>query len=300
MRIQLQRRDEISPGCGNACRIRRITPTPHRRHPSCRRPDHVLVGEWPNRDPIGDRPRRSYSKRWLREQANLYHFTFNDPVNRQDVLGLAVNDVHVVTLPIDKLNCPSTCGPDYTASVNSEIARLRGHLAGLPAFPAHDEIMDAEAAGMIATYNLSGFYLWFARLALSLNYDWQAKNAVKGVPLSGCPTAKCLGTFTLCGKCVTSDAAGNVMFGFAAAGAGIGDSMRNFGAHVAELDIDGEFPEQDTDVFPLGKDLFNSGSNDICSVLNKLPNHGKRGDCSPCSTAGSFTPASFPAYPRYQ
>jgi len=252
---------------------------------------------------LGDRPRRSYSKRWLREQSNHYHFTFNDPVNRQDVLGLAVNDVHVVTFPIDRLNCPSSCGPDYTASVNSEIARLRGHLAGLPTFPGHDEITDPDAQAGIATYNLSEFYLWFARLALSLNYDTQARNAVKGVPLSGCPTAKCIGTITLCGKCVTSDVAGNVMFGFAAAGAGIDDLTRNIGAHVAEFplwDNDGEFPEQDTDVFPLGKDLFNSGSNDICTVLNKLPNHGKRGDCSPCGTAGKFDQAIFPRYPRYQ
>jgi hypothetical protein len=91
------------------------------------------------------------------------------------------------------------------------------------------------------------------------------------------------------------------MFGFAAAGAGIDDLTRNLGAHIAEgVDGDGEFPEQDTDVFPLGKDLFNSGSSDICTVLNKLPNHGKRGDCSPCSSTSSFKPSDFGGYPKYQ
>jgi len=106
---------------------------------------------------------------------------------------------------------------------------------------------------------------------------------------------------------VSSDVAGNIMFGFAAAGAAIGDSTRNFGANLAEsFDFDGEadfpmFGDQDRDVFPLGKDLFKSGSNDICSVLNKLPNHGKRSNCSACSKTGTFEKAPFPAqYPRYQ
>ncbi len=76
MQLQLHRRDEISPGCGNAHRAGRITVTPHRRHPFCRRPDGRFAREWLNRDPIGERGSR-----------NLYEFAANDGVNHYDKLG---------------------------------------------------------------------------------------------------------------------------------------------------------------------------------------------------------------------
>ncbi len=77
MRIQLQRRDEISPGCGNAHRAGRITVTPPRRHPSCRRRDQVRVGDWPSRDPIEEEG-----------GLNLYGFVQNAPGDDWDWLGL--------------------------------------------------------------------------------------------------------------------------------------------------------------------------------------------------------------------
>ncbi len=77
-RIQRQRRDEISPGCGNVRRSASpIMPTPHRRHPSCRRRDDPFVRDWPNIDPMGEFADR-----------NLYRFVYNNPVNFLDPDGL--------------------------------------------------------------------------------------------------------------------------------------------------------------------------------------------------------------------
>jgi len=93
------------------------------------------------------------------------------------------------------------------------------------------------------------------------------------------------------------------MFGFVAAGAGIDDFTKNAGANWAEFwDGDGEWPfDEDTDVFPLGEDLYNSGQNDICTVLKKLPSHGNRKDCSPCGESAELKPAGFDKfkYPSY-
>jgi RHS repeat-associated protein len=261
------------------------------------------TGRWPNRDPLGElgftlltrgrQPSRSYSKRWLREQSNLYHFTFNNPINRFDVLGLAVNEWFVVTFPIDKLNCPSTCGPDYTAALNAELAKLKAYIDAAPERPGYyGNIWDLV--------NYAKLLNWFKNVALALNYDAQAKNAVQGVPLSGCPTVKCLGTITLCGKCVGSDVPGNIMFGYAAASI-LSDIERDIGAFIAELfDNDGELIEEDGDVFEIGKSLYESGSTDICKTVSKLPSRKNRGDCSPCSTTATFQPASFPGYPQYK
>ncbi len=77
MRIQLQRRDEINPGCGNAHRAGRITVTPPRHHPSCRRHDQVRVRDWPTQDPIGEKGGK-----------NLYGFNANDAANKFDLFGL--------------------------------------------------------------------------------------------------------------------------------------------------------------------------------------------------------------------
>ncbi len=80
MRIQLQRRDEISPGCGNDHRAGRITVTPPRRHPSCRRRDQVHIREWPSRDPVAERG-----------GLNLLAFAGNELVNMVDNLRLKLS-----------------------------------------------------------------------------------------------------------------------------------------------------------------------------------------------------------------
>jgi RHS repeat-associated protein len=250
------------------------------------------TGGWLSRDPIADRPKRSYRKRWLREQSNLYRFSFNDPVSRYDVLGLAVNDWDVVTIPISQLNCPSTCGPDYTASIDSEVARLKTYLdGGTPFKPIGDPTVDGQAA--------SEALRWVENLGPLLNYDEQARNDQSPLSLGGCPTAKCYATITLCGKCVTSDVPGNILFGFVAAAAGLDDGTRNLGAHWVEfMDDDEEWPfDEDTDVFDLGKEMYNNGSTDICALLNRLPSHGLRRDCTPCGRTGTFSPRNFGGVP---
>jgi hypothetical protein len=107
----------------------------------------------------------------------------------------------------------------------------------------------------------------------------------------------CRGTITLCGKCVTSDVPGNIMFDFMRE-ALIGNLTANIGAYVAEmLDGDAETGEEDFDVFPLGNELFLSGSKDICSVLGKLPDHANSA-CQPCHKTGKYTrPFLFRRYP---
>jgi hypothetical protein len=94
--------------------------------------------------------------------------------------------------------------------------------------------------------------------------------------------------------------------------------VRNAGADYAEAtDNDGEgdiswwlgggiagviiHADEDRDVFPLGKQLFESGSNDICSVLNRLPSHASS-TCTACTKTGTFTgQAKFRqiTYPTY-
>ena len=94
------------------------------------------------------------------------------------------------------------------------------------------------------------------------------------------------------------------MFGFISTAAGVPDWMRNFGADFAEAeDKDGEgdwpgwlgggyvgaflFTDQDRDVFPLGTKLYESGANDICSVLSQLPAHTKS-SCKLCTKPGRY------------
>ncbi len=98
MRIQLHRRDEISPGCGNAHRAGRITVTSRRRHPSCRRRDQVRIGDWPSRDPIEERG-----------GLNIYGFLRNDSISRINPLGnedrCGPKEPHELSDPLDM--CPA-------------------------------------------------------------------------------------------------------------------------------------------------------------------------------------------------
>jgi len=83
MQLQLQRRDEISPGRGNDHRAGRITVTPPHRHPSCRRRGDPFVREWLSRDPSEEQG-----------GVNLYGFVVNNPVNEYDILGLSIIGVN--------------------------------------------------------------------------------------------------------------------------------------------------------------------------------------------------------------
>lgn len=250
------------------------------------------TGRWFSRDPIGEKGGK-----------NLRAFSRNNSVNNIDVLGLSINQVDTVFF-----TCSRVCGPDYTAAVNAEIAKFRTYLGSLPQFPAPngtigwppspDDNRDHE--------NVRAFYQWFAQVALALNYDAQARSAAgSGSYLGGCPSIGCTGTITLCGKCVGSDVPGNVMFGFLAAASGVSDRVRDFLAHGAEsTDGDGEGPmDEDVDVFPAGKDLFNSGSDDICTIMSKLPSHTSS-RCAPCGVSAGFSkPRDFATefpYPVYR
>jgi hypothetical protein len=77
MQIQLQRHGEGRVGCRNASRTGRLTPTPHRHHPSRRRCGRTLASRWPNPDPIQEKGGR-----------NLYGFVANQPTKRVDPFGL--------------------------------------------------------------------------------------------------------------------------------------------------------------------------------------------------------------------
>jgi len=107
------------------------------------------------------------------------------------------------------------------------------------------------------------------------------------------------------------------MFGFATAAVGIPELISALGADAAEAtDGDGEGDvgkvgfiiyaalgikiDEDHDVFPLGQELFESGSSDICSILSKLPRHAAS-SCSPTSAVGAYTtkkPFDRIPYPR--
>jgi hypothetical protein len=172
-------------------------------------------------------------------------------------------------------------------------------MAAAPEIPTPN----SEAAEQAALSNLLLFYRWFASVAASFTYDKQARSqAYPG--MKGCPTAKCWATVTLCGQCMTDDVPGNLFFGFAAAAAGVSDGLRNFAAHLKEAtDGDPEGPaDEDVDVFPFGKELFEKGSTDICSVVSRLAKHTTRGDCSPCNQVGEFPnkePFRDIGYPNY-
>src|SRR3954462_81520 len=82
---------------------------------------------------------------------------------------------------------------------------------------------------------------WFKQVAINLDYDFQIKAVQAGAAVYGaCPSAACVGTITLCGKCVGSDVPGNILFGFAAKAVGIPNRLRDAGAAWAEAwDWDG-------------------------------------------------------------
>jgi RHS repeat-associated protein len=248
---------------------------------------NAKLGRWISRDPMGNLKRSLHPRKWLGEQANLYRSVRNDSQNSHDLLGLAVNQVQVATF------CPTRCGPDYTQAINAEIADFRSYL-------------DAAPEGLPTIQLLN----WFKNVLGSLDYAAQANK-------TGSP-ADCQGTITLCGRCVGSDAPGNIMFGFAVAAIGIPQMIAAAGADYAEAtDGDGEgdvgaigaviyaalgIPiDEDHDVFPLGQQLYNSGSDDICSVVKNLPAHAAS-SCTPnTKTIGAYkttTPFRRFNYPR--
>ena len=251
------------------------------------------TGRWLSRDPLGESGFETLRRRRasLRgDGPNLYHFVRNNPVGGIDKLGQAygnpVSGPNGPVAPGLPWYCPSKCGPDYTAAVNAEIAEFRKFIDSYPL----EETDSWDDIGKTV--------VWFGLVAANLTYDAQAKATSAGQhPLDGCPSSDCFGTITLCGKCVTSDVPGNVMFGFMRE-ALIGNALANTGAIIIEmLDRDGEFFEDDLDVFPLGNELYRSGSDDICSVLGKLPNHATS-KCQPCSKSGTFKPQfPFKKYP---
>jgi hypothetical protein len=111
---------------------------------------------------------------------------------------------------------------------------------------------------------------------------------------------------SLCGKCVSSDVPGNLMFAYMANRVGIWDWFRDFGAAVIErVDGDEEIIDEDRDVYQLGKQLAQSGSTDVCRIFERLPSRKILDGCKPCSSKHSFGKDSpfdrpdFPSYPNY-
>jgi RHS repeat-associated protein len=247
------------------------------------------VGKWLSRDPLASRAKRALHQHAAREVQNTYHFAYNDSVNKLDRLGLAANVVQIVTF------CPRNCGPDYTEAVNDEIAAFRRYLGGGP-----------STDGLGALFLLG----WFKNTLGSLDYAAQADRiGATADPFAGSPSKACRGTITLCRRCVGSDVPGNIMFGFASAAVGIPTLISALGADYAEAtDGDGEADvgklgflihailgipvDEDHDVFPLGRELHDNGSNDICSLLSRLPKHATS-SCSPSSVVGAY-PSTAP------
>jgi RHS repeat-associated protein len=256
------------------------------------------TGRWLSRDPIAFNSRHM-SARWIRETMNPYHAMFNDPVSRFDKLGLAANDVHRVSFDVKQLKCARNCGPDVTESIQSEFKALAKYIDDAPEMPLQP--------GNAAAANQAQLLVWFAKLVGPLNYarQIQEREAGLGPMMSGCPTAPCSDTMTLCGKCVTSDVPGNIMFAYAGRRL-MGDWTANIGAAAAEVKdsfigskTDTELFEEDYDVFPLGRDLADKNSTDICTVLNRLPKR-KVSDCKPCSEKFPLVTAERPDhYPIY-
>jgi RHS repeat-associated protein len=251
------------------------------------------TGRWLSRDPMLDRLSSKLRVRLDQEILNLYHFAYNEPLANHDFLGLAVNVCDRVTIPTSRVPCEKNCGLDYTASLNSEIQRLFNHLATVPpirftGIRAFDACIETE------------FLLWFRQLALSINYDWQARQLSiddSGCPIRdlfcGCPTLPCLSTITLCGKCVTDDVPGNILYGIAAAPF-LTDLGRDIAAFFAEFDGDPEWPEEDYPIFDLGKELYQTQNANICAIVNRLPTFSFRNDCKVCNQIQKFRPLQFP------
>ena len=79
MRIQVQQRGSVGPGCEIVSRAGDVTPTTPWYRPSCRRSAGRVLGDWLSRDPIGERGGR-----------DLYGFVYNNPIGLIDTLGEAV------------------------------------------------------------------------------------------------------------------------------------------------------------------------------------------------------------------
>lgn len=256
------------------CTIAKDTALPFSTNLNEDRTEFVLYGfrfydpnlqRWPSRDPMGEKGGR-----------NLYAFVANAPSGFVDPLG----------------RCGfSYCGPDYTQSLINEFTSLRNFADASPV-PERSSIAND-------TINTALFYIWFARNAVRLNFDYQARTANRSP--QGCPSVECHGTITLCGKCVTSDVPGNIAFGFFARGL-MPDWISNIGAFVAELnmfDHDGESREEDYDQFEIGRILYDSGSNDVCSVLDLLGPEKTRPDCHTCTDVRTYRSPTLLAPPNY-
>jgi hypothetical protein len=62
----------------------------------------------------------AYRKQANKDILNLYSFTFNDPIDQYDLLGLDVNRVDQVTFK----GCPCDCGPDVTKVVAATLSSI--------------------------------------------------------------------------------------------------------------------------------------------------------------------------------
>jgi len=62
----------------------------------------------------------AYRKQAHKDILNLYSFTFNDPVDQYDLLGLDVNRVDQVSFKA----CPCDCGPDVTQVVAATLSSV--------------------------------------------------------------------------------------------------------------------------------------------------------------------------------
>jgi len=220
---------------------------------------------------------------------NEYGFVGNGPLGHVDALGLATQ----------KKEC-SKCGPDVTPDIVAEIKNIRTLIRRFR----------VDAHGWVSRQ------LWFASLAASLDYHNEAMAGNIANAQHGCPSEDCKGTFTLCGKCITSDTPGNLLFGLAAEEMGISAGWRDIAAITVEaVNFEGQFLESqsDMDLWSVGRQLSlylratgrlaraaglaNPIKDALCrSIREKLPADKERKDCPLCpEKPDKFPSAELPA-----
>ncbi len=147
------------------------------------------------------------------------------------------------------------CGPDATSWLAAELQRAQFYVNALSLYVLRQR-KDKTTESNWNLQILIGVGLHAQYKNWEHLEDWQDGSG-QNIDLQGCATSGCRKTFTICGKCVSWAAIGNIVYGVASARTGTSWEMTLFGAKVAKFVASpfagwSDIPSEDTNAYKFG------------------------------------------------